>query len=495
MKNKLIGIIISSIMFLTAVCPVTGSLCYDSWDLLFSIDVGQQTGYVDHAGAEFDGTYFYTTTGFTNNLIHQFDIEGNLVKEFSISGVSGLGDLAYDGEYFYGGSMGFEIYQMDFDSETLVGTIPSTERVRAIAYNDDLDAFYVCDWSFDVALIARDGTELDNFNTDAPALARFGLAYDNISPNGPYLWIFDQSREEAGERARVHQWNLTSNEYTGFYHDVGADIGTGWGIAKGLFTTDTYMAGKYCIGGLMSDSGCPPFGRNAGEFLFVYELYQTNAPPNRPLKPIGPESGIPNNEYNFESYVSDPEGEDIYYLFDWGDGSHSGWLGPVSSETTIEESNIWSEVGEFEVKIKAKDEYSESLWSDILTIKISNPPSAPDINGQNEGKPDVSYEFGFTSTDPDADDIAEYIVNWGDGSPDEILTGPFLSGEEAKGSHSWVVKGEFTISAKAKDVNGVVGPEATLPINIPRFKTSNNPFHLRLFDMFPILQRILNIIL
>ena len=89
--RKLIGIFVCMLMICTTFATVTGIEKGDPWDLLFDINVTPQTGYVDHAGAEFDGTYFYTTTGFTNNLLHQYDMEGNLVREFSIPGISGLG--------------------------------------------------------------------------------------------------------------------------------------------------------------------------------------------------------------------------------------------------------------------------------------------------------------------------------------------------------------------------------------------------------------------
>ena len=69
------------------------------WDMQFAFDASGASGALGNTGAEFDGTYFYSTR-WASNLIHQYDIDGNLVKEFSIPGVSGLRDLAYDGTYF-----------------------------------------------------------------------------------------------------------------------------------------------------------------------------------------------------------------------------------------------------------------------------------------------------------------------------------------------------------------------------------------------------------
>jgi hypothetical protein len=220
-----------------------------------------------------------------------------------------------------------------------------------------------------------------------------------------------------------------------------------------------------------------------------------NRPPSPPeiTGPIGGEVGI---EYDFTLLSTDPEDEDVFYYVDWGDGDVTDWVGPFPSEEEEVFSHYWSELGYYEIKAKAKDINDiGGGWSETLNITISNPPTAPIINGPNEGKPDVTYDFGFISTDPDEEDISEYIIDWGDGNLDEYIIGPFSSGQEAFANHTWVVDGEFIITAKAKDINGVEGPETTLPINIPRSKEQKISFWLRLFEFFPTLQRLLDLVL
>ncbi|GAI25212.1 unnamed protein product, partial [marine sediment metagenome] len=70
------------------------------------------------------------------------------------------------------------------------------------------------------------------------------------------------------------------------------------------------------------------------------------------------------------------------------------------------------------------------------------------------------------ATDPDTDDIAEYIVNWGDG-PNETITGPFASGTPATANHTWEEQGKYTIKAKAKDEHGLESEWGTLEIEMP----------------------------
>ena len=118
------------------------------WDLIFTYDIGAtgETGANGNAGAECDGTYLYSTR-WASNLIHRYNIAGTLVEEFSIAGVSGLRDLAYDGtHYMYGGNGAGTIWKMDFTTKTLVATLTGSFQARAIAYDTDLDILYVSNW-------------------------------------------------------------------------------------------------------------------------------------------------------------------------------------------------------------------------------------------------------------------------------------------------------------------------------------------------------------
>jgi len=61
----------------------------------------------------------------------------------------------------------------------------------------------------------------------------------------------------------------------------------------------------------------------------------------------------------------------IYYLFDWGDGNESEWVGPYSFGEICEMSHNWTELGNYEIVVKAKDGRGyESQWSDPISLKI-----------------------------------------------------------------------------------------------------------------------------
>jgi hypothetical protein len=119
----------------------------------------------------------------------------------------------------------------------------------------------------------------------------------------------------------------------------------------------------------------PKYESEYYDFQFNFELISTSylipGAPNKPNIPEGPNKGEPEIEYTFSTSTTDNEGDDIYYLFDWNDGSNSGWIGPYNSGEIITMNHTWAEKGTYRVKVKAKDtNNNESPWSDPLYISI-----------------------------------------------------------------------------------------------------------------------------
>jgi hypothetical protein len=252
------------------------------WDVLANFDVTALSGAAGNAGSEWDGTYLYSTR-WASNLLHKYDASGTtMIEQFSIAGVTGLRDLAFDGTYMYGGAAANTIYQMDFVTKTLIGTIPSPQAVRYIAYDEGADAFWVGNWNTPPTLVSRTGTTLATITTGLAG--QYGAAYDGVSPGGPYLWVFDQG-SGAGLPQIIHQFDIATGTATGVTHDVMTDIGSGntSAIAGGLFTMSDYATGLFTLGGLLQ--GTP-------DEMFVYELATTGPPcpvgePTNPNPPNG----------------------------------------------------------------------------------------------------------------------------------------------------------------------------------------------------------------
>jgi hypothetical protein len=94
-------------------------------------------------------------------------------------------------------------------------------------------------------------------------------------------------------------------------------------------------------------------------------------PPIKPDAPQGQFEGKIKVEYEFNANTYDPDDDDLYYLFDWGDESFSNWIGPLESGELCNATHIWDNQGEYQIRVKAKDTHGmQSDWSDPLTISM-----------------------------------------------------------------------------------------------------------------------------
>jgi hypothetical protein len=94
-------------------------------------------------------------------------------------------------------------------------------------------------------------------------------------------------------------------------------------------------------------------------------------PPNKPEKPNGTINGKINTNYTYSTVSVDLEGDKIFYLFDWGDGSNTDWIGPFDSGEIVINNHTWLEKGNFNIRVKAKDENGfQSDWSEPLFVNM-----------------------------------------------------------------------------------------------------------------------------
>jgi len=101
-------------------------------------------------------------------------------------------------------------------------------------------------------------------------------------------------------------------------------------------------------------------------------LTESNTAPNKPETPTGPTSGKPGREYTFTTSTIDPDGDAVYYMWNWGDGNFSEWF------DTNEASYTWEQEAKFNISVRAKDIYgAESDWSDSFEFST---PKNKEIN-------------------------------------------------------------------------------------------------------------------
>lgn len=124
-----------------------------------------------------------------------------------------------------------------------------------------------------------------------------------------------------------------------------------------------------------------------GDYIYI----MINQPPNTPSAPTGPDSGTPSTSYDFTATTTDPNGDQVAFKFDWGDGTQSDWTSYVDSGSSTSKSHSWSAEGTYYVKVKAKDTYNaESGWSaaHLITIRavvLEVDPSSLDFADMGKG--------------------------------------------------------------------------------------------------------------
>ncbi len=217
------------------------------------------------AGCETDGSNFYVTE-WNSDTIWKFNMSGQIVDTILISGVGHIRDLAYDGQYFYGGRATNIIYKMDLaaSNPSLIGTINTPVAVRHIAYNPNADngngGFYVGNWNTDIVLVSRSGATLQTIQASVHQLtSSYGSAYDTISSGGPYLWVVS-----AGSHT-ITQLNASTGAPTGLTHDL-SDVDPNNGYGGGLWIEPNIVNNTVTLGGLIQN-----------RYIYGYDLASTVA--------------------------------------------------------------------------------------------------------------------------------------------------------------------------------------------------------------------------
>jgi len=131
--------------------------------------------------------------------------------------------------------------------------------------------------------------------------------------------------------------------------------------------------------------------------------------------------------------------------------------------------------------------YDVDLFSD------NNKPDAPSKpSGQARGIPGTIYDYTAVATDPD-NDLLSYCFSWDD--ENVTITEWMSSGQTGSSSHSWTERGRYNIRARARDECGFVSDWSDpLLVNIPRNRATYYSFFNLFLELFPMLERLLNLI-
>ena len=248
------------------------------------------------------------------------------------------------------------------------------------------------------------------------------------------------------------EWDVTS-DVQGFVD--GTIPNYGW-VIKDMYESShlTHYAFRYLSKeSLKNIVGFPP--DPSPQLVVTYST--VNHPPNTPTQPSGPTSGNVGDILSYETVTTDPDGDSLEYMIDWGDGTNTGWIGIIASGTPFQTFHSWSSPGTYQVRAKARDvpHHAESGWSQPLTVTISaggnHPPNTPtQPSGPTSGNVGQSLYFESYFSDPDGDSL-EVMFDWGDGTNTGWI-GVIASGTTVGNYHSWSSPGTYQVRTKARDI-------------------------------------------
>ena len=190
----------------------------------------------------------------------------------------------------------------------------------------------------------------------------------------------------------------------------------------------------------------------------------SNRPPNGTiLAPAGDVTISEGESVSFAGAVSDPDGDTVSVLWDFGDGSSSTDLNPGD--------HLYASAGTYTVTFTATDAGGLSdPTPDSRIITVEGSQNAPPEGVIVEPPGDVSIlagesvTFSGSATDPDGDTVT-VLWNFGDGSTSTLLN---------PGAHVYASAGTYSVTFTATDEHGLADPTPdtrTITVNAP----ANNP--------------------
>jgi outer membrane protein assembly factor BamB len=371
------------------------------WDVIFPSGSGPWDNSItsDSQGRIFLTRYYSST-------IYCFDeFDGSLIWSYNLHGRSLSFNAYHDGIVFISDTFGY-IYALDGISGNLIwenqvaGNFDISSPTISgglifIGSRDFFDgAFYVIDektgellWKYTIGasitappsiadgmmLCGTDGWDMYCFDfglgDDDWLLHRYDSLNTAYSPRGLTEWQYVQADCSNSE-------NIINCVITNFYdHNISDIVINLWDDVEGYW---------YDSLGNMISSKSDSYTIDNIEAKSKLILFISEIPVSAPLKPNvpeGPTSGRVGVEYSYNSSCIDPDGDNLYYIWDWGDGSFSDWLGPYESGDIVSASHLWIEQNSYQIKVRTKDVKGLlSDWSDPIHVSM---PKIKIISGFN----------------------------------------------------------------------------------------------------------------
>jgi len=326
-----------------------------------------------------DGTIY---VGSTNNNFYAVNPNGTEKWRFETDFKIYSSAAIDDNGIIYFGSHDTYLYAL-YPNGTIKWRYKTNGEIKSPPAIGDDGIIYVGSWDYYLYAIYPNGTLKWKLNTWAaaetsPAIAQDGTIYVgnyvgrifSIDQNGNSNWYYDTGDSILSSPAIDKNEVIYVGSMDGYLYALNPDGSLRWKFSAsdaGIESSPIIGEdGTIYIAAYFKPSG----GQSFHTYLYALDVIE-NESPNKPSRPSGETNGKINVEYDYTTSTTDPDVDDVYYWFDWGDSSNSGWVGPYNSGVTVSASHTWTTKGNYEIKVKAKDIYDhESDWSDPLSVTM-----------------------------------------------------------------------------------------------------------------------------
>ncbi len=192
-------------------------------------------------------------------------------------------------------------------------------------------------------------------------------------------------------------------------------------------------------------------------FLMVMPGCWGDRPPGAPVVD-GPDTGLPEDTLWFWARSTDPNGGNLSYFFDWGDGTGENWTAELASGDTFYRRHVYPDTGEYVVQVRCRDKTGlESEWSVPLEMMVgfAGPLTPDQPQAPAEVYEDTTYWFTTVAGHIHGDSVS-IRFDWGDTLGD--WTGFFPAGGTVSDSHTYQTTGEYLVRALARDKQDNLSP-------------------------------------
>jgi len=326
-----------------------------------------------------------------------------------------------------------------------------------------------------------DGTEkwhieVGDYVYNIPALAEDGTIY--VTSNDRYLYALHPDDGSV-------LWKFRTGDGMGS-PSVGSDgtiYGASWDNHLYAINPDGTLKWKTVID--FGSYSTPTIGNDGTIYIGGKYFYAVNADGNIKWTYQGWES----NEYQCSSSAYAISADGIIYFVATKMSGHGGDLFALNNDGTLHfretiapiddqfASPVIGEDGTVYIGSEFFESSTDGYFYAFGTSNENHPPDKPVIDGSTSGETGVEYQYIFSVSDLDNDDVY-LLVEWGDNS-DTGWIGPNSSGDDITVSHSWDNRRKYSISAKTMDEHDLESEWSTLQVTMPKYK-----FSLFLYELF-----------